>query len=93
MLAGKNQKLANVARKRPVLATLCCLLLVFSLAGFAFSTPADVQPNQPELFVITRNMQTYDLDATQWNFPMLLAGFGPGPGTARIVEFSLTCIV
>ena|GEM_PF-329303 len=89
MLAGKTQKLANVAKKRPVLATLCCLLLVFSLAGFAFSTPADVQPNQPELFVITRNMQTYDLDATQWNFPMLLAGFGSGPGTARLVEFSI----
>lgn len=36
MLAGKNQKLANVARKRPVLATLCCLLLVFSLGGLLF---------------------------------------------------------
>jgi len=86
MLAGKNQKLANVARKRPVLATLCCLLLVFSLAGFAFSTPADVQP---EIMVLGSDVQTYDLDAIQWEFPLTLTGFGPGAGTTRLVEFSI----
>jgi hypothetical protein len=34
-------------------------------------------------------MQTYDLDAIQWNFPLLLAGFGSGPSAARLVEFSI----
>jgi len=86
MLAGKNQKLANVARKRLVLATLCCLLLVFSLAGFAFSTPVDVQP---EIMVLGSDVQTYDLDAVQWEFPLTLTSFGPGARMARLVEFSI----
>ncbi|MBS3982864.1 MAG: hypothetical protein KGZ41_03610 [Dethiobacter sp.] len=81
--------MANGAKKRPVLAALCCLLLVFSLAGFAFSSPADVQPGQPELIIMGREVHTYDLDGIQWRFPLQLVSFGPGVGTARLVEFSI----
>jgi|GEM_PF-2429114 len=72
MFAGKIQNSANRVTKRPMFVVLFCLLFVFSLAGFTFSSPANLQPVQPELFIMTRNVQTYDLDATQWNFPMLL---------------------
>jgi len=49
-----SKKLVNMARKRQVFARLCCLLLVFSLAGFAFSTPADVQPQKSEIFIMSK---------------------------------------
>lgn len=86
MLAGKGQDLAKRVIKRPVLAVLCCLLLMFSLTGFTFSSPADVQP---EMTILGPHVQTYDLGAVGWEFPLTVTGFGPGPGTARLVEFSI----
>ncbi|MBS3939019.1 MAG: hypothetical protein KGZ50_10710, partial [Peptococcaceae bacterium] len=65
---------------------LCCLLLVFSLTGLAFSSPAN---DQPEIVIIGPEMQTYDLDAVQWEIPLTLTAFGPGTQTARLAEFSI----
>jgi hypothetical protein len=88
MLAEKSRNLANGVAKRPAFVALCCLLLVFSLAGFAFSSSAQANA-QPEIMIVGPYVQTYDLEADQWDFHLTLAGFGPGPGTARLVEFSI----
>lgn len=89
MPSGKFRWLPNVVKRRTLFVTLCCLLLMFSLAEFAFSSPAQIQPGQSELIILGREMQTYDLDGVQWRFPLQLVSFGPGAGTARLVEFSI----
>ncbi len=86
MLAGKVERFANMATKRRVVGMLCCLLLMFSLTGFTFSAPANLEP---EIAILGSNVQTYDLDALQWEFPLTLVGFGPGARTARLAEFSI----
>ncbi|MBS3948141.1 MAG: hypothetical protein KGZ57_07585 [Dethiobacter sp.] len=44
---------------------------------------------QPEIMIMGPDLQTYDLDATRWEFPLVLTIFGAGNGTAAIVEFSI----
>jgi hypothetical protein len=39
--------------------------------------------------IIGPDVQTYDLEATRWEFPLVLTIFGEGNGTATIVEFSI----
>lgn len=89
MPAGKFRLPPTVVKKLTLFMTLCCMLLMVSLAGFAFSSPAQVQPGQSELFILGREVQTYDLDSVQWRFPLQLISFGSGAGTARLVEFSI----
>ncbi|MBS3937506.1 MAG: hypothetical protein KGZ50_02875 [Peptococcaceae bacterium] len=86
MLAGKVERFANMATKRRVVVMLCCLLLMFSLTGFTFSAPANLEP---EIAILGPNVQTYDLDALQWEFPFTVVGFGPGTRTVRLAEFSI----
>ena len=86
MVAGKGLWLANRFAKRLVVAVLCCLLPVSVFAGFTFSAPADPAP---EIAILGPYVQTYDLDALQWEFPFTLVGFGPGARTARLIEFSI----
>jgi len=86
MVAGKGLWLANRPAKRLVFVVLCCLLLVSVFAGFTFSAPADLAP---EMAILGPYVQTYDLDALQWEFPFTLVGFGPGARTARLAEFSI----
>jgi len=89
MPAGKFSLPPNAAKGCALFMTLCCLLLLVSLVGFAFSSPTQAQPGQSELFVMGREVQTYDLDSIQWRFPLQLISFGPGAGTARLAEFSI----
>lgn len=44
---------------------------------------------QPEIMIMGPDVQTYDLDATRWEFPLIITTFGAGDGTATIVEFSI----
>jgi hypothetical protein len=39
--------------------------------------------------ILGPHAQAYNLDAVQWEFPLTATGFGPGPGTARLVEFGI----
>lgn len=86
MLVGKSLWLAKRPAKRLGFAVLCCLLLVPIFAGFTFSAPTDLTP---ELAILGLNVQTYDLDALQWDFPFTLVGFGFGEQTARLSGFTI----
>lgn len=86
ILVGKSLWLAKRPAKRLVFAVLCCLLLIPIFAGFTFSAPTDLTP---ELAILGLNVQTYDLDALQWDFPFTLVGFGFGEQTARLSGFTI----
>lgn len=86
MVAEKGLWLTKKHGRLVVSVGLCCLLLLFSLTGFAFSSLGD---SEPELVILGPNVKTYDLDAVGWEFPLTLVGFGPGARTARLAEFTV----